>query len=104
MENTGARTAWALPRGKERWNRFAASVEALQQSLGELNDLATARSFGQEIVEDGWLVGSYKERRNLKAAEDAYRELLRAPSGGLWFDASLRADQRYSENSASSLR
>jgi triphosphatase len=70
------------PQSKAVEERFAAAVEALQQSLGTLNDLATARSIRTEPASDGWLIGSYEERRSLKSAEDAYRELLRA--GPFW--------------------
>jgi inorganic triphosphatase YgiF len=61
---------------------FAAAVEKLQESLGKLNDMATARNIGAPTVGDGWLIGSLDERRYLIAAEDALRELLRA--GPFW--------------------
>lgn len=61
---------------------FAAAVENLQESLGKLNDMATATSLGAQKADDGWLIGSLDERRYLIAAEDALRDLLRA--GAFW--------------------
>ena len=62
--------------------RFAAAVEELQESLGTLNDMTTARSFGAAPVEHEWLIGTPGERRHLVVAEQALRELLR--TGPFW--------------------
>lgn len=61
---------------------FAAAVEKLQESLGELNDMAAAETLGARKRDDGWLIGSLDERRYLIAAEDALRDLLR--TGPFW--------------------
>jgi CHAD domain-containing protein len=71
---------WALyPHSMEK--DFASAVERLQDSLGKLNDMATAKTFGA-AVDESWLIGSLEERRHLIAAEDALRDLLRA--GPFW--------------------
>lgn len=62
--------------------RFAALLEELQESLGKLNDMATAKTLENAPADDGWLIGSLDERRHLIAAEDALRDLLR--SGPFW--------------------
>jgi inorganic triphosphatase YgiF len=62
--------------------RFASAVEELQESLGKLNDMATAKTLGGAPPDKGWLIGSLEERRHLIVSEDALRELLRA--GPLW--------------------
>lgn len=62
--------------------RFGAAVEDLQESLGKLNDLSTARGISSGPAEDSWLIGSFEERRHLIAAETAYRELLNV--GAFW--------------------
>lgn len=72
------------PKARESEKAFAISVEELQESLGKLNDMVTARGIARAPSDDGWLIGSYEERRHLRAAEDAYRELLRA--GPFWRD------------------
>lgn len=70
------------PHSKDAEHRFAAAVEELQESLGKLNDMVTARGMRGAPADDGWLIGSYEERRYLLAAEDAYRELIKA--GPFW--------------------
>lgn len=61
---------------------FAAAVADLQEALGRLNDMATAKSLGEAAVDESWLIGSVHERRELIAAENALRELLR--TGPVW--------------------
>ena len=61
---------------------FAAAVGRLQDSLGKLNDIATAKTLGASDQREPWLIGSLTERRYLIAAEDAQRELVR--SGPFW--------------------
>lgn len=62
--------------------RFATAIEDLQESLGKLNDIATAKTLGALPTGDGWLIGSLDERRHLAAAEEALRELRR--TGPFW--------------------
>jgi inorganic triphosphatase YgiF len=61
---------------------FASAVERLQESLGKLNDMVTAKELGAAAADESWLIGSLEERRHLIAAEDALRDLLRA--GPFW--------------------
>lgn len=70
------------PDAKPAQKQFGSAVEALQEALGALNDMATARSLGAEPAQDEWLIGSYEERRHLKSAEAAYADLLR--TGAFW--------------------
>ena len=70
------------PKSKEAEKAFGKAVEDLQEELGHLNDLATARGLGHEPSESGWLIGSYEERRHLKAAEEAFASLLKI--GDFW--------------------
>ena len=77
------------PHAKTAGKAFASAVEGLQESLGKLNDLATARGIGGAPIDDGWLIGSYEERHYLKAAEDAYDKLL--GTGAFW-RASARSE------------
>jgi triphosphatase len=67
-------------RGAEK--QFVSAIEELQESLGKLNDMATARTLGGVPANDGWLIGSLEERRHLLAAEHALRELMRI--GPFW--------------------
>ena len=62
--------------------RFASAVEELQESLGKLNDMATARTLGSGPADHPWLIGSPGERRYLIAADEAFRDLLRI--GPFW--------------------
>jgi triphosphatase len=62
--------------------RFAVAVADLQESLGKLNDLATAKEFGATQIEETWLIGSPRERRNLISTQDALRDVLR--TGPFW--------------------
>lgn len=64
------------PAAKKAEKRFAAAVADLQESLGKLNDLATARTLaGAAPAADDWLIGSPHERIHLREAETAYRRL-----------------------------
>ena len=65
-----------FPSHEQAEKKFALAVCALQESLGNLNDLATAREIGEESPAENWLIGSYEEQRHLKAAEHAYRNVL----------------------------
>lgn len=62
--------------------QFASAIEDLQDSLGKLNDMATARTIATPPANDGWLIGSLEERRHLLTAEQALRELMRV--GRFW--------------------
>lgn len=55
--------------------RFASAVAELQESLGKLNDMVTAKAMGQELPRSSWLIGSPAERRHLATANEALREL-----------------------------
>jgi inorganic triphosphatase YgiF len=56
--------------------RFADSVENLQESLGRLNDLATARMITAAPANDDWLIGEPEERIHLREADRAFRDLI----------------------------
>lgn len=93
------------PHSKTAQKHFASAVERLQEALGKLNDLATAREIGGDPAPDGWLIGSYEERQYLKAAETAYRDLLR--TGDFWRmpeHSEAEPDHSHSENSRSKRR
>jgi CHAD domain-containing protein len=62
--------------------QFASAIEDLQDSLGKLNDMTTARTIATLPANDGWLIGSLEERRHLLTAEQALRELMRV--GRFW--------------------
>ena len=62
--------------------KFARAVEQLQETLGNLNDMATALTLDSAPAEETWLIGSLDERRFLIAAEDALRDLYRI--GPFW--------------------
>jgi CHAD domain-containing protein len=71
------------PHAKEEEKKFAHAVENLQESLGKLNDMATARTLVESAAsEEPWLIGSLDERRHLVGAEDAMRSLMRV--GAFW--------------------
>ena len=70
------------PHARATEKRFAKAVEELQDSLGKLNDMATARTIAEVATDDGWLIGSVEERRYLVSAEQALRELKRV--GPFW--------------------
>jgi triphosphatase len=72
------------PRAHVAERRFAVAVADLQESLGKLNDMATARTLKEAPAEGGWLIGSPRERRHLIASDDALRELRRA--GRFWHE------------------
>ena len=56
--------------------RFAGAVEDLQESLGKLNDLATARTLiSTPSGADEWLIGEPEERLHLRESERAFRDL-----------------------------
>ncbi|MEP6982394.1 MAG: CHAD domain-containing protein [Sphingomicrobium sp.] len=61
---------------RERQRRFASAVEALQEALGELNDVVVARSL---VASDAWLIApdepSERERALLRDSEDALHHL-----------------------------
>lgn len=85
--------------------RFASAVEKLQEALGKLNDIATAREIGGEPPPDGWLIGSYEEKRYLRTAEAAYRDLL--ATADFWREpdrSDAAPDQSRSANSRRSRR
>lgn len=69
------------PQSRQEEKAFGKAVEDLQEELGRLNDLATARGLGQ-VADSGWLIGSYEERRHLKSAEEAFSDLLKI--GDFW--------------------
>jgi CHAD domain-containing protein len=71
-----------FPHQRDVEKRFEAAVAELQESLGKLNDLATAQSLGTDLIKDDWLIGSYEERRHLSLAEKAYGDLRKA--GPFW--------------------
>jgi inorganic triphosphatase YgiF len=74
------------PDARAQEKRFAEAVEQLQESLGKLNDMATARTLGGTAPSDQpWLIGSLEERKYLVAAKKAMRELLR--TGPFWLSA-----------------
>jgi inorganic triphosphatase YgiF len=77
-----------FPGAKGPQRAFGDTIEELQEVLGKLNDLATAKSFESQRPHDDWLIGSYEERRYLKSAEDAYRKLLEI--GPYWRDRASR--------------
>ena len=78
------------PHARAAEKRFASAVEELQDSLGKLNDMATARTIADVPANDDWLIGSVEERRHLVSAEQALRELQRV--GPFWRpDAGVRA-------------
>src|SRR6185436_9242197 len=62
--------------------RYASAVEELQESLGKLNDMTTAKTLGSPPADGNWLICSLDERRQLIAAGDALRDLLR--TGPFW--------------------
>ena len=65
--------------------RFADAVEELQESLGKLNDLATAKAFvAAPGKDDDWLIGEPEERLHLRDAERAFRDLHE--TGPFWRD------------------
>ena len=66
--------------------RFGSAVEELQESLGKLNDLATARMLATAPPADAWLIGApdEEERGYLREAQDAFRELHKV--GAFWRD------------------
>lgn len=70
------------PNAKAAEKRFATAVSELQESLGKLNDMVTAKAMGGQTPEHGWLIGSPGERRHVASAEEALRELLRI--GPFW--------------------
>jgi inorganic triphosphatase YgiF len=88
------------PRAHVQEKRFARAVEQLQECLGKLNDMATAKSLGGAPADESWLIGSLDERRHVIASEDALRDLLRA--GPFWRRSGLKATP--SQACSSSLR
>lgn len=70
------------PDARAAEKRFASAVTELQEALGKLNDMATAKTLGEAPSSDGWLIGSIGERRHLLSAEAALSDLLR--TGPFW--------------------
>ena len=71
------------PSAEAEQKQFAKAVEALQESLGELNDLATARELAtMPAATDEWLIGEPDERIHLREAKQAFRDLDRV--GPFW--------------------
>lgn len=70
------------PGSRDEQKRFAAAAADLQESLGMLNDLATARELGSAPAGDDWLIGEPEERIHLREAEQAFRDLERV--GPFW--------------------
>ena len=70
---------------RERQRRFARAVEALQEALGELNDVVVARSL---VESDAWPIApeepSERERALLRDSEDALHHVRRI--GPYWRD------------------
>ena len=62
--------------------RFADTVEELQESLGKLNDIATAKMLTVVPDKDDWLIGQPEERIHLREADRAFRDL--ADVGPFW--------------------
>lgn len=81
------------PHAKAAEDRFSNAVEQLQEALGKLNDLATAKTLGTGPAEQEWLIGSFEERRYLIAAEKAHAELLRV--GPFWRSGAKPAAPRF---------
>ncbi|HEV2593991.1 MAG TPA: CHAD domain-containing protein [Sphingomicrobium sp.] len=74
------------PDAREQEKRFSAALEQLQDSLGKLNDMATAKTLVLSASYDHpWLIGSLEERKHVLAAKEAMRELLRI--GRFWSSA-----------------
>ena len=64
------------PNHRTTEKHFADAVEDLQESLGKLNDLATARTLTTAAAgQDEWLIGEPEERIHLRDAERAFRDL-----------------------------
>ena len=72
------------PEADRAEKRFADAVEELQESLGKLNDLATARTLASAAPADQWLIGEPEERVHLRESEQAFRDL--AAVGPFWRD------------------
>ena len=81
-----------FPRAGGVSKRFATAVENLQESLGRLNDLATARVLTDSWAESSWLIGSFEERQHLVDADRAYAKLLKA--GPFWREAPAHRARR----------
>ena len=64
------------PQSVPEEKRFAAAVEELQESLGKLNDLATARTLIESsTTDDSWLIGGSEGRVHLRESERAFQDL-----------------------------
>jgi CHAD domain-containing protein len=70
------------PEARRAEKAFGKAVEKLQEELGKLNDLTTARGFASEIPDGGPPTGSNEERRHLRSAEEALSALLKI--GDFW--------------------
>ena len=78
------------PRQQLTQRKFAVAIEGLQESLGKLNDLATARMLDAAAADDQWLIGLSGDRRHLRAAEDALDDLHN--TGPFWCARELLED------------
>ena len=70
------------PHTRSATKRFGSALADLQESLGKLNDMVTAKTLGEHQAKNSWLIGSPAERRHLVAAEEALRGLL--GTGPFW--------------------
>ena len=71
------------PQAAPQEKHFASAVEELQESLGKLNDLTTARTLGTpSVTDDGWLIGEPDGRVHLREARRAFHDLERV--GPFW--------------------
>ena len=70
------------PHSKPAEKRFGSAVADLQESLGKLNDMVTAKTLGEQPAKHSWLIGSPAERRHLVSAEEALRDLV--GTGPFW--------------------
>ncbi|MFL6736314.1 MAG: CHAD domain-containing protein [Sphingomonas sp.] len=84
------------PQARIAEKQFTSAIEGLQESLGKLNDIVTARTIATVPASDGWLIGSLEERRHLITAQHALRELMRV--GRFWRPSAHRG--RRSEEQA----
>lgn len=70
------------PRATKKQTKFVVMVEGLQEALGKLNDLVTARSLATAAPENDWLVMPSAESDYLREAQRHFRRL--AKIGPFW--------------------
>jgi triphosphatase len=70
------------PKAAKQQRRFANAVEELQESLGRLNDLATARSLREVDEDEDWLIEEPEGQQDLRQSERHFRNLIKA--GPFW--------------------